>query len=52
MQDEKITGDIPNKLWAVYEKAFFSFTPEEKRRFTKSTEKQLSQLEQIGRAHV
>ncbi len=45
MQDEKITGDIPNKLWAVYEKAFFSFTPEEKRRFTKSTEKQLSQLE-------
>lgn len=45
MQDEKITGDIPNKLWVVYEKAFFSFTPEEKRRFTKSTEKQLSQLE-------
>lgn len=57
MQDEKITGeksvqpkqrqqdDIPPKLWAVYEKAFFSFKLEEGRRFTKSTEKQLGQLE-------
>ncbi|MDE7246576.1 MAG: hypothetical protein K2N43_01675, partial [Lachnospiraceae bacterium] len=58
MQDEKITGeksrqskprhqdDIPKKLWAAYEKAFFSFRPEENRRFTRSTEKQLGQLEQ------
>jgi len=57
MQDEKITGeksvqpkqrqqdDIPPKLWAVYEKAFFSFKLEEGRRFTRSTEKQLGQLE-------
>lgn len=57
MQDVKITGektpqqkqgqqdDIPKKLWAVYEKAFFSFQPEENRRFTKGTEKQLAQLE-------
>ena len=36
---------IPNRLWEVYEKAFFSFPPEENRRFTRSTEKQLGQLE-------
>ena len=29
----------------VVEKAFFSFAPEENRRFTRSTEKQLGQLE-------
>lgn len=55
MQDEKITGennpqarqqdDIPKKLWKAYEKAFFSFQPEEGRRFARSTEKQLGQLE-------
>ena len=57
MQDEKITeektlqqkpgqqDDIPKKLWAVYEKAFFDFQQEENRRFTRSTEKQLAQLE-------
>lgn len=57
MQDEKITGkknrqpgpgqqdDIPKKLWAAYEKAFFSFVPEENRRFTRGMEKQLGQLE-------
>ena len=57
MQDEKITeektlqqkpgqqDDIPKKLWAVYEEAFFAFQPEENRRFTRSTEKQLAQLE-------
>lgn len=57
MQDEKKTGekgpqqktqqqdDIPKKLWEAYEKAFFSFQPEENRRFTRSTEKQLGQLE-------
>lgn len=57
MQDEKIAeakgkepkpgqqDDIPKKLWAAYEKAFFSFQPEEGRRFTRSTEKQLGQLE-------
>ena len=36
---------IPKKLWTVYEKAFFSFSAEENRRFTRSTEKQLGQLE-------
>ena len=36
---------IPKKIWTVYEKAFFSFAAEENRRFTRSTEKQLSQLE-------
>ena len=36
---------IPKKIWTVYEKAFFSFAPEENRRFTRSTEKQLGQLE-------
>ena len=55
MQDEKTAekraqqtqepDGIPKKLWVVYEKAFFSFAPEENRRFTRSTEKQLSQLE-------
>ncbi len=43
-QTEEQDG-IPKKLWAVYEKAFLSFAPEENRRFTRSTEKQLGQLE-------
>ena len=37
--------DIPKRLWEAYEKAFFSFSPEEKRRFSRGTEKQLGQLE-------
>lgn len=37
--------EFPKKLWAAYEKAFFSFQPEEGRRFTRSTERQLGQLE-------
>ncbi|MDE7233191.1 MAG: hypothetical protein K2N37_08990, partial [Lachnospiraceae bacterium] len=37
--------DIPRPIWAAYEKAFLTFTPEENRRFTRSTERQLGQLE-------
>lgn len=36
---------IPKKIWSAYEEAFFAFPPEENRRFTRSTEKQLGQLE-------
>ena len=37
--------DIPRPIWAAYEKAFLAFVPEENRRFTRSTERQLGQLE-------
>ncbi len=43
-QTSELDG-IPKKIWTVYEKAFFSFSPEDNRRFTRSTEKQLGQLE-------
>lgn len=44
-EKERSPEGVPEKLWAAYEQAFFHFAPEEGRRFVKSIERQLGQLE-------
>ena len=43
--ETQLQDGIPKKTWSAYEKAFLDFSPEENRRFARSTEKQLDQLE-------
>lgn len=43
-QDKPENG-IPEAVWKVYEAAFFQFDPEEQRKYIKSCERQIGQLE-------
>lgn len=44
-QREQMPDGFPEKLWKPYEQTFFHFEPAEKRKFIRSTERQLGQLE-------
>ena len=42
---QTIPNDIPEKVWNTYINAFLQFNPNEKRKFIKSCERQIAQLE-------